>query len=119
MSRRSDTKALASRDPANKPDTHAIMTVEYFNGASTYRQSMDRQGMSLSIQKGSLSNPAGETPGRFEKSIAEENDRPSDVSMAINGSQEGSRGYGRQGRPGMQDGPKECASGTHMKGYGR
>ena len=106
---RSNTKALSGRDPANKPATHGVMTPEFFNEASTYKLSLDRHGMNLSMSNG----------GKFGNPIAESNDRPGDVKDAINGPEGGTRGYGREGRPGKQDGPREYPSGCHMKGYGR
>jgi hypothetical protein len=117
--RRSDTRALTTRDPANNPETHGVMNLEYYQGASTYRSSLDRQGMNLSIQKGSLANPSTSTPGRYEKSIAEENDQKGDVQAAINGypcPQE----YGRPGRVGrIVDETPKIPSGQGLKGYGR
>lgn len=106
---RSNTKALSGRDPANVPATHGRMTLEFFNEASTSRLSSDRQGMNLATSRG----------GKFGDVNAEDNDRPGDVSDAINGPQGGTRGYGREGRLGKQDGPREYPSGCHLKGYGR
>jgi hypothetical protein len=85
------------------------MTLEFFNEASTYKLSRDRQGMNLATSQG----------GKFGNSCAESNDRPGDCKDAINGPSGGTRGYGREGRPGMQDGPRELPSGVGMKGYGR
>ncbi len=101
MTRKSDTRALTGRDPANRPETHAVMTPEFFNGASTYRMSLDRQGMSLGLQHG----------GRFGNPTAESNDKPGDVNEAINGPDQEVRGMTceRDKKP----------SGQGLKGYGR
>lgn len=117
--RRSDTRALATRNPANSPATHAVMSLEYYQGASTYKSSLDRQGMNLDVRKGLMTDPSTSAPGRYEKSLAEENDKPSDVSEAINGypcPQE----YGRPGRVGrVVDSKPKIPSGQGLKGYGR
>ena len=117
MSHKNNTKALAGRNPANSPKTHGIMTPEFFNEASTYRQSLDRQGMNLATSNGS----------KFGNVLAEDNDGPSDVSDAINGYAGQRRGYGRglcsdspsEKRVQKDLGPGEYPSGCHMKGYGR
>jgi hypothetical protein len=77
------------------------MTPEFFNGASTYRMSMDRHGMNLAMSNG----------GKFGNTLAESNDRPSDVSEAINGDPECRIGAG------IEENWKQ--SGTGLKGYGR
>jgi hypothetical protein len=75
MARLNDTKALASRDPANNPRTKAGMTLEYGQESSTYHVSQDRQGMSLATTNGN----------RFGNKTAECNDCQGDVNKAING----------------------------------
>lgn len=101
MTRKSDTKALTGRSPVNNPVTHAVMTPEFFNGASTYRTSMDRHGMNLGMDHS----------GRFGNPTAESNDQSGDVSRAVNGPDQEVRG--------MTCEEDKKPSGTGMKGYGR